>query len=95
MKLKDGKICGCKECKQDHCDLLCRQEWYTEKRRRKNRQKRADKALFRPLSTCELCGKLYIKMYGDRQRFCSPECSHIVFREKYRKDYIGSWWGKG
>ena len=41
MKLKNGKICGCTECNQDHCSELCRQNWYVEKRRRKNRALRA------------------------------------------------------
>jgi len=41
MKLKNGKICGCTECTQDHCSELCRQNWYVEKRRRKNLEKRA------------------------------------------------------
>jgi len=94
MRLKDGKICGCKECSQDHCDELCRQEWYMEKRRRKNAQIRADKLLFRPLKQCDYCGRLYLPIKSD-QRYCRPECSHAVLRTKQLKTYNATWWSNG
>lgn len=83
MKLKNGKICGCTECNQDHCSELCRQNWYVEKRRRKNLEKRALAVLTAEIKTCH-CGRLFIPKTWN-QKTCSPVCSANAHRARYRK----------
>jgi len=82
-------FCGCTECGRDHCDELCRQEWYMEKRRRKNLQARAVRVLFTPLRDCPVCGNMFLPKTGN-QKYCSPHCSADVLRARYREEYYNS-----
>jgi hypothetical protein len=74
-------FCGCTECNRDHYSIDCRTLWHTELRRRRNRQKRADSALFAELGNCPTCGKMFLRKQPNQQ-YCCPEQWATMFKSK-------------
>ncbi len=80
-----SKVCPNPDCDHSHCSDLCQQEYWIQKRREKNFQKRLDNILFvYQIVSCEVCGKLFLQR-KITNKYCEPKCSHIALRHRNRK----------